>query len=772
MNKKILRALLISSIIILSSIPISQNSRAGFFTEDEEPDKYTMEVYDNQGRFLNTSYEAVENNLEIEIYDPGMIGRGDHLGTWVGKNPITFKTTRSTVIVDFFWMGSKYMTKDKNLPPGGGNISFNLDITPAKPISNYEIQDMTLSSDLHSVSGPSYDLQFGSGSSNNLIEYSQDDLKKNIEAKLTLNNETYPFQMIAEKPGEATTWSSDTWGLWEKSYHASYVDVNKISGPSSIGGNTYVLTWSYSYSDSDHDLLADIGKNAMAGATIGAVAGFGSAGPVGALGGSLAGGLGGAVGSGIAYAVEPELQRTDSPTGVGVLACVLTPEFMYIQTQSIQENCTGSTETHLENTPGPGKYLTTKGNLYEIDTDYQSYIKSAFTEGSGHTIKHYWDFESDPAYVSDVKPIEDGRASLTDADNNHYIEIKPTSKGWSYFIDSADGVNASADLHYNEYNQTEIGIDVKMDFMLDTDLDYTDYNEKTIDVCSPNDRISHLPDYVEPGEWEDIDFHGELNPTTQGDIRINFPTGYNSGFQYYIDNLKVLLYYKNETKTLFSQEDTAPIVRHLFGNIPTIAPSKVGRSTNIDKRYALLGVDIGDDKNSTLALDWKSRTPRTHVSRLILKSDTWEETSFLLQTDDPDGFLNTNFTLTRSDDFIYKVSWGQYNLFSGPSSWSYDTEFDPLVVNDSTYYIPEGDPTSGFNFPKLSYDLSSWWNRLNAIGKFLIFALPFLAIGLVLLIFAPWLLYAIIKVFVMAIKGVIGGLSSLVRKFKKGGDEW
>ncbi len=132
MNKKILRALLISSIIILSSIPISQNSRAGFFTEDEEPDKYTMEVYDNQGRFLNTSYEAVENNLEIEIYEFRSFNENENLDDL--DNSIYFEKSQANKVVfkkDGLTSGkiipnSYLVTSDEKTRKGVYSIRFKL----------------------------------------------------------------------------------------------------------------------------------------------------------------------------------------------------------------------------------------------------------------------------------------------------------------------------------------------------------------------------------------------------------------------------------------------------------------------------------------------------------------------------------------------------------------------------------------------------------------------------------------------------------------------
>ncbi len=223
----------------------------------------------------------------------------------------------------------------------------------------------------------------------------------------------------------------------------------------------------------------------------------------------------------------------------------------------------------------------------------------------------------------------------------------------------------------------------------------------------------------------------------------------------YFDNIQIEWYNASYYRYIFdtSQTGGSGVVRYMFGTIPVIAPSSQG-GVPIQNRYTLIAIDMAK-QDGALALDWASRVVTLSPARLLIKTDTWTETAWLLGTDDRDGFKNVNFTIVNPKWFVYRVDFMTYYMFTTPDNWTVTENWSPLMANNTTIYIPNWYP-GGWDV--MGYNVQAWWNNLPLWWKGFVMLLPLLIIGLILLIIAPWVIVALIK-------GIGKGVSTVGKAF-------
>ena len=201
-------------------------------------------------------------------------------------------------------------------------------------------------------------------------------------------------------------------------------------------------------------------------------------------------------------------------------------------------------------------------------------------------------------------------------------------------------------------------------------------------------------------------------------------------------------------------------MRYMFGTIPVIAPSSQG-GVPIQNRYTLIAIDMAR-QHGALALDWASNVVTLSPARLLIKTNTWTETAWLLGTDARNGFKGVNFTIVNPKWFVYKVDFMSYYMFTTPDNWTVRENWSPLMANNTTIYIPNWYP-GGWDM--MGYNVQAWWNNLPLWWKGFVMLLPLLIIGLILLIIAPWLIVALIKGIALVFKGIGKGVRTVGKAF-------
>ncbi|NPA75270.1 MAG: hypothetical protein GXO25_04225 [Euryarchaeota archaeon] len=694
---------------------------------------YILQIYDSQGRYLDPNNPNIYNHAQVVIQKDGYLWRSN-IGTYSGKgqvNNISFSTDASRIHVIFYWYGNPVY--DTDVPLTSSVVKVQMSITPAVPITTYQTEAVAVSSDMHEVSTKFYDVMFGTGNNQDQIQVKIGGQNYIMPVSLALNynsnSDTKPFRFLAQNPSHPVE-GEDKFLIWTTAKYWSSVKSEKV------GDNMMLMVWTYGYTDVSGAWRDKVIAAIMAGAVLGTLAG----GPEGALaGGAIAG-----MATAIAWAVDPELVDLSAHTGIGVVVGLFTPRYFQLQgVGGFGANGTKGTVT-ISNIPASTRF-TTDGTSYEIYSESNT-LQVGVTKDWGTSTSAFYDFETGAQGWKNIS---------TTQTNVHAGLYAGTITSGSYAISPAMGVHN--DSTYK----------ISYDFWVYVvDSSYTE--DVPIQVVDNTGAVLYSKTlYPTGGAYKEET--GEIQFTISDgatavyfEIREAKRDGTTNYYATNIDNVKISIQNTGAYRYIFdtSQSGGSGVVRYMFGTIPVIAPSSQG-GTPIQNRYTLIAIDMAR-QDGALAVDWASRLVTLSPARIMIKSDTWTETAWLLGTDDKDGFKGVNFTIVNPKWFVYKVDFWTYYMFTTPDNWTVSENWSPLMANNTTVYIPSWYP-GGWDVTK--YNLQAWWNNLPLAWKAFVMALPLLILFLILLIIAPWVIVALIKGIAMVIRALGKGFGAVGKAF-------
>ena len=213
-------------------------------------------------------------------------------------------------------------------------------------------------------------------------------------------------------------------------------------------------------------------------------------------------------------------------------------------------------------------------------------------------------------------------------------------------------------------------------------------------------------------------------------------------------------------------------MKRAFGTIPIIAPQH-GIPTQLTRKYTLIGIDV--TKYGYLALDWVSPVPEeVYYSRIFIRTETWKEDIILLGTDAKDGFQDVTFLITEPKNFIYSVDFSTQFYPVVPPENTTTVNYDPIIVNNTIVYTLPPDWNGYSIFDELKYNLNGWWEKIGTWGHLALMGLAAFIIFIILLILAPWVITALIKILALIIKAIAKlivaaakGMGKMMKSFKR-----
>ncbi len=708
------------------------------FAHADSPTTYIVQVYDNRGVMLNNSSSIIQTYAKIEVRAPVMLPI-PHIKTiaYGSGSRIAIKTNSPKILVIFYWMDSvmakqwlstSAYTTDKN---GTKIIPLNLGVTPAIPIP-FVSESMEISGDIHEINTAYYDVKFGTDTYKNGITMTIGGNQYTMDVSLDFsfngsNPETKPFKFLAQSTSGYVE-GDEKFLVWTTAKYWSAVRTAKV------GDNMFLVVWTYGYADVAGAWVSKVIAATLAGAVLGATTG-----PEGALMGGAIGGMA----SAIAWAVKPDLVDLSAHTGMGVVVGLFTPRYFIIQgaggygAKKVQSTLTISGE------PASGRF-SYKTLSYEINSQSNT-VQVGFTKDYGTSKTYYYDFE-------------DGKIPsnfLTDTSKNHIISKSQSSSKvhtgqYSYYSGEAPTYILLQKATPGQYK-----IDVDL-YSINNVNDYEDFYIKIgyqKDGGWYNDTFKQTLDYY----WKERTVEDILtipeNTNGLGYIYVEIaPDIDNNGFPI-IDDVKISVQNTNGYRYIFetgTSTDNA-IIRHMFGTIPTIAPSNV--PVSIHARYTLLAIDV-QHKGYFLGMTWDSRPiSGVSVAKIIVKTDTWQETAYLLGTDDKNGFSGVSIILSPANYYLYHADFEEYYLFTSPDNWTAQLNWTPLMANNTMIYIPNWDSVN-WNWEKIHWDLAKWWEEIGPWAHLALLGLAAFIIFIIILIVAPWLIFALIKILGLILKGL------------------
>ena len=739
----------LSFIFIFLMLSVSFTVMAENAIAENDTISYTLKVYDSQGRLLNSSYQSIQQCARLKVYKLSLFGLkktliADIKGEYFNEAGFRVSPDISKVYIEFYWMGHIVYSDIIDLLSaqkddlGNYIIAINLPFTPSVPISGLQVEPIKVSADIHQIQSNYYNIKFGVGDHQNKIEISMGGntylIPVNLDFSKGGNSETKPFRFLAQS-SKGYVQGEEKWLIWTTAYYWSAVRTKLV------GDNMLLVVWTYGYTDIKTAWVSTVVSAILAGAVVGATTGIGSI--------SMAGVAG--LGSAILWAVHPELMKFAGTTGIGVVAGIFTPRYFIIQGVSGMGTNETSATVQMNNLPETSQ--ATVGNIeYQIFSQSNE-IQVGFTRNYGDLHIEFYDFE-------------DGTAQ-------GWLNITPTEEFGigQYSGKSEYSENPFHELgHFKKNERIKIGISMQFKANANGQI-YLQY--------------AYIPD---GGKWIfDTAMRKYIQDTTMswqfisGDWDITIPEdctlyigiywGGSQASNKYMDNVKI--YYEKTSEYRYIFETTASdsvIVRHMFGTIPTIAPSNTGVAIN--NRYTLLAVDMAG-RDGMLAVDWNSRMVTISPARIIVKTDVWTETAWLLATDDKDGFKDVTFVVTSPNKFIYRVDFMSYYYFTTPKNWTVKPGWNPFIANNTTIYVPN---IEGINFEleKIKWNLETWWEEIGTLGHLALMGLAAFIIFIIILIIAPWLIFALIKILALIIRGLVKalgmaakGAGNLMKSFKR-----
>ncbi len=674
---------------------------------------YVLMLYDSQGRYLDPWNPNIYKHASVEIEKVGLLWN-TQIGKYSGKghvNNISFSTDASRIKVKFYWYDNDVY--ETEVPLTSEVVKVQMSITPALPITTYQTEAIMVSADMHEISTKFYDVMFGTGNNQNQIQVKIGGQTYNMPVKLALNynsnTDTKPFRFLAQNPNHPVE-GEDKFLIWTTAKYWSSVK-SKL-----VGDNMLLVVWTYGYADVAGAWRDKVIAAIFAGAVVGALTG-----PEGSLaGGTIAG-----MATAIAWAVDPDLVDLSAHTGIGVVVGLFTPRYFQIQgVGGFGANGTKGTVT-ISNIPASTRF-TSGGTAYEIYSESNT-LQVGVTKDWHIMTTHYYDFEDGTSQGWTLN----GGSVNTNIDNSHsgqYSLYLAAGYAEREIINAAEG---------SSYKIT-VGFWVKG-------------SGGYIGVYLRDNRSNNInyESYSVNNAWTYITYEYHYTATKNITLMLRLE-GENSAYPY-VDDISIGIadsaYYRYIFDT--DQNGGSGVVRYMFGTIPVIAPSSQG-GTPIRNRYTLIAIDMAR-QDGALAVDWASRLVTLSPARLLIKSDTWTETAWLLGTDDKDGFKDVNFTIVNPKWFVYKVDFWTYYYFTTPDNWTVREDWSPLMANNTTIYIPNWYP-GGWDV--MVYNIQAWWNNLPLWWKAFVLALPLIIIILILLIIAPWVIVAIIKGLALIFKGI------------------
>ncbi|GEM_PF-4661167 len=703
---------------------------------------YTLKIYDSQGRYLDPWNPNIYRYAAVRIDKVGYLW-STHIGTYQGKgatNNISFSTDGDRIQVTYFWMGNPVWNTE--VPLTTSELKVQMPITPAVPITTYQTEAIGVSSDLHEISTKFYDVMFGTGENQDHIQVKIGGNTYNMPVTLTLNynsnSDTKPFRFLAQNPDHPVE-GEDKFLIWTTAKYWSSVKTEKV------GDNMLLVVWTYGYTDVAGAWRDKVIAAIAAGAVMGALTG-----PEGALaGGTIAGWA-----TAIAWAVNPELVDLSAHTGIGVVVGLFTPRYFQIQgVGGFGANGTKGTVT-ISNIPQSGR-ATWSGTSYEIYSETNT-LQVGFTKDWGSI--HKSDFYDMETYSQAEEIIRTSKFGGTGGQTSQTAH----SGQYSYYLSKEWAAIKNIIIHVPKGAQLKVDFD---GWIRKGGSGYYSINAYEVkgDISTQENANNNLtawggtPQKSLPSSWTHI--HESFTKIADRDVNITLGFTTITGSAYFDDfQFSWTIIGGGAYRYIFdtSQQDTTgSVVRYMFGTIPVIAPSSQG-GTPIHNRYTLIAIDMAR-QDGALAVDWASRLVTLSPARLMIKSDTWTETGWLLGTDDKDGFKDVNFTIVNPKWFVYRVDFMTYYYFTTPGNWTVKGDWSPLMANNTTIYIPNWYP-GGWDV--MSYNMQAWWNNLPLWWKMFVAILPLIIIGLILLIVAPWVIVALIKGIAMIFKGLVKGIGA------------
>ena len=689
-------------------------------------ENFNIYLYDGAGRFLDTNNSAVKEYLKVQISAINWLGLSHVLFTIQGQNPIHVRYNwGSKILVTVYWINAKIYKGSYVL--NSKDIRVNMPVIPAIPINNFQIKTIGVSSDLHEISTAYYNVQFGVGTYQNEIQISIGANKYIMPVQLQLNyqssSDNKPFRFLAQNTNGVVT-GEDKFLIWTTGKYFSAVRTTKV------GDGMFLMVWTYGYADVAGAWVSKVIAATLAGAVLGATTG-----PEGALMGGAIGGMA----SAIAWAVNPNLINLKAHTGIGVIAAIFTPKWFMIQ----GAGGFGSNETkgtiEIENMPSSGRatYSTTAYEIYS----QSNMIQFGFTKdyGSVRIIGPY-DFETQEqynewAYIDNggrtgwsTGPHHSGQYSVYLYQNDFYLH-KP-----AIHLRAGDKIKVTFDFWY-----TSSGSGYYYEEIFKTD---SNGNEQSLFWKSGQKQIIDA--------WTHV--INSIEVTAQNECNVTFGfTTINTGI--YIDDIKfsVAIMSQGKYRYIFdTSQSGSNVVRYMFNTIPTYAPN-LDSITTVENTYTLIAIDM-TNRHGLLALDWESRIPDIIVpARIIIKTDTWRETAWILSTNDKEGFYNVSFVITDPSKFVYEIDPFTYYYFTGPDNWTY-IRWSSLIANNTTIYIP-----TNFGLPSWvvwNWQLNKWWQNIGPWAHLALLGLAAFIIFIIILIVAPWLIFALIKILGLILKAI------------------
>ena len=724
---------------------------------------YQVNLFDQMGRLLPQNNSAIGANLQSVIYTERKV-----LGIPVGWQKIgqysggqfQFKAPlgeKAKIVV--FWYDKEQYDNVFYLSTNE-IIDITLPFIPCVPLIDVRAESIGLSSDIHEINTAHYDVKFGQGRDKNEIWITLGTQVHTIPVNLELSgggSETKPFKFLAQAPN-TTVQGTEKFLIWTTGKYISGVHTYKV------GDNGLIVVWTYMYAD----VTGAWTKKIIEGALLGAIAGTIVEPGVGTAIGGLAGGLA----AGVAWALKPELVNITAHAAIGVVAGYFTPRWFILQgTSGLGTNSTtGTVSMDLSKSNLPAGLLVDGQSRWDIYTQSNT-IQVAYTKYYGTGIfSKYYDFEDQV-----IPPHEDKTSNNQDA----YFSIS-TSKVYAgeYALkihNSNTGgalINLSAMHHF-----------IKGDYTITVDTDiYVDAgiigSINIVYKIGSSTSYTSLTDVgVATFKWVHIVNSWDLSITESNTyVYLEINAGYGSDATY-IDNLKIQVFDKNAQRITLdtSGGDEGVIVKRAFGTIPEIAPVK-NKPVPLTRKYTMLAVDVSGT-DGFIALDWASPQPTVYYSRLYIRTATMKETAWLFFTDDKYGFQDVTFLITEPKNFVYHIDLYRYYALSTPDNWTFTPDWSPTIVNKTMIFLPPEDwnGVTLYNlWDSVSYKFNSWWQNIGTWGHLALYGLGLLILFIILLIFAPWLIFALIKILALILKAIAKlivaaakGMGKMMKSFKR-----
>jgi len=749
--RRALSLLFIFLIVSMAMMPLSTTAQGS-----EGKITYHIKVYDSQGRELTSDNYFIRKYAKLKIYTHSWLTFNRKLIRTIPGEDFNligeaFSVDRDTskVEVEFYWISNRAYTDVISLDSaqfddlGNKIIYLNLPFTPAVPITSLQSESIIVSSDLHEISTSYYNVKFGTGNSQSQIEVTIGQNTYIMPVKLQFTgqgSETKPFRFLAQSTSGYVK-GEDKFLIWTTAYYWSAVRTSKV------GDNMLLVVWTYGYTNVAGAWMTKVIASIMAGAVMGAVTGIGAV-PAACAGGII---------SGILWAVKPDLINLEANTGIGVVAALFTPRYFMIQgVGGLGANGTSAT-IEIQNIPSSAKGAT--GNIrYEIYSGSNT-LQVGFTKNCNSMISKFYDYE-DGVLPSDMEAKD---YTFETTSYNVY------AGGYSLKIASTGYINWTIAKNVPKGKQYGITFSTYI-----RDSDDGGFLKMYIYGIKEDGGIDEVDNYVGGHTitgWEFFEWTWHI--TTQNDytkIILQLKDG-GSYFAPIVDNTRLIIEDNSKYRYIFDTNGhSSNIVRYMFGTIPTIAPSNTGIA--IDNRYTLLAVDMAG-RDGMLAVDWNSRMVTISPARIIVKTDVWTETAWLLATDDKDGFKNVTFVVTSPNKFIYRVDFMSYYYFTTPKNWTVKPGWNPFIANNTTIYVPN---LEGINFEleKIKWNLEAWWEKIGTWGHLALMGLAVFIIFIIILILAPWVILLIVRILSLIIRGLVKafgmaakGAGNLMKSFKR-----